>query len=1525
MRSRLGWLVPGVLIVLLFLRGTIETGKPRAIAEASAATAASPAGDRAVALAEFRDWLDRRDPAAAPAPAPDLDELIELARLRREQMLGWMADDPQRALDEAVGWAEYAALPEEVKPLVERPFNATASLRVLPVCGAPGAHGHEPLRLLEMDGRTWRAEVLGRRRGQDSKESAPLAGITLGERAVIAAEVFAPLSPADAGWHARTPLGQADAGRDFVSGEVIAGDPVVALAGGRRYHFASTAGLERLNAWLARLDDLPGPHGGSRVALLADGGEGGFDFGDAREWADEQASSWTEEPKSVFFIRIDFSDVPGEVVSQASLANILNTTVTDSIAEMSYGKTTINATVSATTVRMPQPTADYLPNDNNRLHNDAIAAYEAIAGAGALDSYDIIGVHFDSIGIQSSGGLTYAGLAGGSRQWLQGTTSANVIIHEFGHNYGVGHASFWETTDGSVAGVGANDEYGDDFDIMGSGPDPEGHFHVQAKSRLNWLEPSQWIDADLAGSGIHRIHRFDDEATSGSHRGIRVSKAADPGDPAEYYWIGYRPGIPGNPHLENGAYLVWQRPGHTRSWLLDTTPGSAAGVADSALAIGATYSDALADVHITPLERGGSGADQWLDVNVQIGPFPGNQAPTATLVVPATVPAREEVILSVAAMDDDGDPLVHHWDLGEGAIPGNTSTLSRTWQTGGSHTVSVTVSDMKGGSVTRSAVVTVSDPLDNWSTGAIAPGLTMRDIRYLDGRYLVGVDNAIHLSLDGVTWSEVHSDLNLRSEDFASDGDRFVTAGYDWDSDLGAWRAAIWWSDDGRTWTAAELPVLPRLRDVTAGPPGEFVAVGDDGLVLLSVDGGGTWTVQPVATSDDLDGVAWGEGVYVAVGETTVLNSSDGSTWVDRSPGTQLLSWHNFKDVVFHDGAFYAGGWYSGVQRSTDGGVSWESMTIAGDRNYDIRAIDAAGGLLVAATERRSSPVGPVLLVSGDGLTWAESSAAFPDSSSVAIGAGEVVTVHGSDGELSRSDALFPANQAPLVSISAPPAGTARTLVTLSTTGGDADGDPLQFIWDFDDGTRLRGGSAVIHSFPQGGTKEVTVTAIDGRGGVSSAVHTITLSDPLENWTLRSSGTTADLFDIAAGGGKLVAVGSGSGTYLESTDGVGWSGGTIGTNVNLRALTHDGSRFVAVGYDYDFSLPAWVGAIYTSPDGSDWTRRHFSGEELRDVAHGGGVLVAVGDAGTMWSSVDAVTWNPVPTGVVEDLDGVSHGGGSFVAVGAGAGGGPAVVLTSTNGSYWTNASAGAGTAGWQGFHDVEYCHDRFLASGWYSKLRHSTDGGASFATTRPGTEQFPAFAHGNGIYLAAGIDKDNGDADINLISTDGENWAALATAAQDDREAVVFFDDTFIAVGRDGSIKQSDPFTAPDIPGFAGWRELTFPGLPPLSGAEEDFDGDGVANLVEYVTGSDATDPADRPGFTVEVVGDRLRLTIPRVLGSEDVTVAVDHSVDLENWSPLGVTIVEDGVTQMVVEINEAIAAGSMARGFLRPRFTLTE
>src|SRR5687767_8941264 len=80
------------------------------------------------------------------------------------------------------------------------------------------------------------------------------------------------------------------------------------------------------------------------------------------------------------------------------------------------------------------------------------------------------------------------------------------------------------------------------------------------------------------------------------------------------------------------------------------------------------------------------------------------------------------------------------------------------------------------------------------------------------------------------------------------------------------------------------------------------------------------WQARDSGTSNRLNGVAYGNGLYVAVGENgAVVTSSDGTNWVHRSLGTampELL-------CVTHGGGRFVAGGREGVLRSSTDGTNW--------------------------------------------------------------------------------------------------------------------------------------------------------------------------------------------------------------------------------------------------------------------------------------------------------------------------------------------------------------------------------------------------------------------------------------------------------------------------------------------------------------------------------------------------------------------------------------------------------------------------
>src|ERR1700733_8043717 len=118
--------------------------------------------------------------------------------------------------------------------------------------------------------------------------------------------------------------------------------------------------------------------------------------------------------------------------------------------------------------------------------------------------------------------------------------------------------------------------------------------------------------------------------------------------------------------------------------------------------------------------------------------------------------------------------------------------------------------------------------------------------------------------------------------------------------------------------TVVDLPgptIAPFLRSVTFGG-GQFVAVGDDGIIVTSPDGV-KWTPRTWSGYTGLTGVTYGGGQYVAVGTGgIVLTSTDGATWVAQPVPAPA---RDYQAVTYGDGVFVVVGWSQVILESTDG------------------------------------------------------------------------------------------------------------------------------------------------------------------------------------------------------------------------------------------------------------------------------------------------------------------------------------------------------------------------------------------------------------------------------------------------------------------------------------------------------------------------------------------------------------------------------------------------------------------------------
>jgi hypothetical protein len=123
--------------------------------------------------------------------------------------------------------------------------------------------------------------------------------------------------------------------------------------------------------------------------------------------------------------------------------------------------------------------------------------------------------------------------------------------------------------------------------------------------------------------------------------------------------------------------------------------------------------DIVNSICITPVARDTSSRN-WMDVQVNFGPFPDNQPPLiVTSNASATAVATGvSVTFSVTATDPDGDELAYHWYFDDNEFHRNLNqpNASTSWSSAGGYVVVCRISDMKGGVSVVKFPVTVGSP-----------------------------------------------------------------------------------------------------------------------------------------------------------------------------------------------------------------------------------------------------------------------------------------------------------------------------------------------------------------------------------------------------------------------------------------------------------------------------------------------------------------------------------------------------------------------------------------------------------------------------------------------------------------------------------------------------------------------------------------------------------------------------------------------------------------------------------------------
>lgn len=119
------------------------------------------------------------------------------------------------------------------------------------------------------------------------------------------------------------------------------------------------------------------------------------------------------------------------------------------------------------------------------------------------------------------------------------------------------------------------------------------------------------------------------------------------------------------------------------------------------------------------------------------------------------------------------------------------------------------------------------------------------------------------------------------------------------------------------------------------------------------------------------------------------------------------------------------------------------------------------------------------------------------------------------------------------------------------------------------------------------------------------------------------------------------------------------------------------------------------------------------------------------------------------------------------------------------------------------------------------------------------------------------------------------------------------------------------------------WAASRFGSATTGTGPEDDFDRDGIQNLMEYALGLNPTQSSQLPVGQELAAGGYLRLTVSRAGLSNGILYRVEASSDLLNWSSANLVVDEETPTRLTVR--DHLPASSTPQRFMRLHVELTQ
>ncbi|HCH3990438.1 TPA: cadherin-like domain-containing protein [Vibrio parahaemolyticus] len=300
--------------------------------------------------------------------------------------------------------------------------------------------------------------------------------------------------------------------------------------------------------------------------------------------------------------------------------------VNDFYQENSYGKTWLNGQVAGWyTLPVSNQVCDY---PSVQAEADKMARADGVV----LEDYQRIIYIMTQSGCAGGGSAT-TGKTFPSRAYIDGTLSARVIAHEFGHNLGLSHAKALDCGDASVSNNCSAIEYGDSYDVMGT-PDM-GYINTYYKERMGWLNDAESPNILTAiQDGLYEIAEYETQDIT-QNIALKIPRGVNPNTGLkEWFYVEYRQAMGYDQFLDDRSYMLFRgdvtdgvivrlvEEGAEESYILHMKPNSDYSQVygrkdwkDTALPVGDSFTDPVSGLTINLA----SAANGFAGVNVSFG------------------------------------------------------------------------------------------------------------------------------------------------------------------------------------------------------------------------------------------------------------------------------------------------------------------------------------------------------------------------------------------------------------------------------------------------------------------------------------------------------------------------------------------------------------------------------------------------------------------------------------------------------------------------------------------------------------------------------------------------------------------------------------------------------------------------------------------------------------------------------------------------------------------------------------------